>query len=126
MSCDGDLLFDPVNMTEAADVVSVIPGVLMFGCKALRDSLKKSESCAWGMKDKRVAIKALALKRSFVTSITHLMWVHSLAQLVHCMAKDSEVGRKVFLKYIAMGRWEFVIRLRPKVYLSAPPSRTGT
>lgn len=70
-----------------------MPGVLVLDCKALWDSLEKSESSSLGMRDKRVTIEALALKRSLDTSHTKLMWVYSLAQLADCMTKDSEVGR---------------------------------
>lgn len=50
-----NLLFGPVDLTEAADTVSEIPGVLVLDCKALWDSLEQSESSALGMCDKRVA-----------------------------------------------------------------------
>lgn len=60
------------------------------------------------MRDKRVAIEALALKKSVSTSQTKLMWVHSLAQLADCMTKDSQVRRLVFRKYLLTGRWRLV------------------
>lgn len=84
------------------------PGVLTLDCKALWDYLKKSESSALGIKDKRMAIEALALKRSLVSSNTVLRRVHSLAQLAGCMRKDSEVGRQAFMKYLPTGRWKLV------------------
>lgn len=55
-----------------------------------------------------MAIEALALKRSLAASNTVLRWVHSLAQLADCMTKDSEVGRQMFLKYLATGRWKLI------------------
>lgn len=72
-----DLLFGPADLKEAAEAICAIPGVLILDCKALWDSLEKSESSALGMLDKRVAIEALALKRSLIASNTVLRWVHS-------------------------------------------------
>lgn len=96
------------GLTEVADAVSASPGVSVLDCKALWGSLEESESSALGMRDKRVAIEAIALKRSLVVSNTKLIWVHSLAQLADCMTKDIEVGRGAFLKYLTTGRLRLV------------------
>ena len=49
-----------------------IPCCLVLDCKALWDGLARSESSALGMRDKRVAIEALALKRGLASTSTDL------------------------------------------------------
>jgi hypothetical protein len=103
-----DLLFGPLDLARAQQHVLHVPGVLILDCKALWDGLARSESSALGMKDKRVAIEALALKRTLEATDTQLSWVHSLAQWADCMTKDSPTGRDVFLKFAKTGIWRLV------------------
>ena len=68
-----DLLFGtPPNLQHAADNLSHIPGALVLDVKALWDCLSRSEPSALGMNDTRVAIEALALKRSLLATATKL------------------------------------------------------
>ena len=60
------------------------------------------------MRDKRVAIEALALKRGLASSSTELRWVDSLAQLADCMTKDGEQGRAIYLRFARTARWRLI------------------
>ena len=104
----GRLLFGPFDLATASAQVACIPCCLVLGCKALWDGLARNESSALGMKDKRVAIEALVLKRGLSSTSTDLRWVHSLAQLADCMTKDSEQGRTIFLRFARTARWRLV------------------
>ena len=103
-----DVLFGPVDLSQATDAIASIPATLVLDCKALWDSIARSESSALGMKDKRVAIEALALRRGLTATKTALSWVHSLAQLADSLTKDTEVGRGILLKCLRTGWWRLV------------------
>ena len=91
-------------------------GRLALDCKALWDSVARSESSALGMKDKRVAVEALALKRALHASETRLAWVHSQAMLADALTKDTEAGRSILLKCLQGDIWRLVFDSR---FLSA-------
>ena len=99
----------PVDLSESMAYIAQIPSALVLDAKALWDSLSRSERSALGMRDKRTAIDAYALKRALLASDTKLAWVHSLAQLADSMTKDTESGRTALRKVLsAATHWRLV------------------
>ncbi|CAK0907562.1 unnamed protein product [Prorocentrum cordatum] len=88
-----ELLLGPTPLKQWAAGCAKIPGALVLDCRGVFDALDKSESSALGMKDKRSALEALALKRGMAATATSLRWCHSGAQLSDCMTKNSEKAR---------------------------------
>ena len=65
-------------------------------CRGVFDALDKSESSALGMRNKRSAMEALALKRGMPLTKIALRWCHSGAQIADGMTKDSKKARRSF------------------------------
>ncbi|CAK0885629.1 unnamed protein product [Prorocentrum cordatum] len=70
------------------------------------NKLVRSESSALGMKDKRSALEALALKRGMAATATSLRWCHSGAQLSDCMTKNAEKARASYNLWQQRGTWK--------------------
>ncbi|CAK0855319.1 unnamed protein product [Prorocentrum cordatum] len=85
-----------------------IPGALVLDCRGVFDALDRSESSALGMKDKRSALEALALKRGMAATSTSLRWCHSGAQLSDCMTKNSEKARASYNLWQQRGTWKLI------------------
>ncbi|CAK0910501.1 unnamed protein product, partial [Prorocentrum cordatum] len=83
-------------------------GALVLDCSGVFDALDKSESSALGLKDKRRALEALALKRGMAATATSLRWCHSSAQLSDCMAKNSEKARASYNLWQQRGSWKLI------------------
>ena len=105
-----DFILDEVNdLRMANECISTIPGILILDCKSLYDSVNRSESSALGMKDKRTAIEALALRSAVMATNTSLKWSHSEAQLADVLTKLSGPGLKFFLQFLRRGKWRLVL-----------------
>jgi hypothetical protein len=103
-----ELLFGDIYMKEWAKDCARVPGALVLDCRGVFDALDKSESSALGMRDKRSAIEALALKKGMSLSKTSLRWCHSGAQLADCMTKDSEQARSAFNLWKQRRSWKLI------------------
>ena len=72
------------------------------------DALDKSESSALGIRDKRSATEALALKKGMSQTMTSMRWCHSGAQLADCMTKDSEQARSSYNLWQQRRSWRLI------------------
>ena len=89
------------------DCCATIPGALIMDCKGVFDALR-SESSGLGMKDKRSALEALALRRAMTSTNTVLKWCHSGAQLADVMTKDSPKARQAYDLLSQRKSWKLV------------------
>ena len=103
-----ELLFGDIYMKEWATDCARVPGALVLDCRGVFDALDKSESSALGMRAKRSAIEALALKKGMSLSKTSLRWCRSGAQLADCMTKDSEQARSAFNLWKQRRSWKLI------------------
>ncbi|CAK0852323.1 unnamed protein product [Prorocentrum cordatum] len=79
-----------------------------YDCRGVFDALDRSESSALGMKDKRSALEALALKRGMAATATSLRWCHNGAQLSDCMTKNAEKARASHNLWQQRGTWKLI------------------
>ena len=66
-----EILYGKFPLTEWAEACPAIPGALIMDCRGIFDALN-SESSGLGMKDKRSAVEALALRRAMNSTGTTL------------------------------------------------------
>ena len=103
-----EILMGPAPLNQWTSSCAKIPGALVLDCRGVFDALDRSESSALGMKDKRSALEALALKRGMAATATSLRWCHSGAQRSACMAKNSEKARASYNLWKQRGTWKLV------------------
>ena len=104
-----EVLFGSFPLRQWPLQCRLIPAVLVLDCRGVYDALAKSESSCLGMRDKRSAIEALALKRSMASTESGLRWCHSAAQLADCLTKGAEKAREPMQLLIQRKyRWKLV------------------
>ncbi|CAK0814932.1 unnamed protein product, partial [Prorocentrum cordatum] len=103
-----EILLGPAPLKQWTSSCAKIPGALVLDCRGVFDALDRSESSALGMKDKRSALEALALKRGMAATSTSLRWCHSGAQLSDCMTKNSEKARASYNLWLQRGTWKLI------------------
>ena len=102
-----EILYGKFPLTEWAEACRAIPGALIMDCRGIFDALN-SESSGLGMKDKRSAVEALALRRAMNSTGTALRWCHSGAQLSDVMTKDAVRARQAWDLFVQRGRWKLI------------------
>ena len=60
------------NVREWASWAEQVPGCLVMDCRGVFDAVAKSESSGLGLKDKRAALEALALRQAMTQLHTAL------------------------------------------------------
>ncbi|CAK0794151.1 unnamed protein product [Prorocentrum cordatum] len=103
-----EILLGPAPLKQWTSSCAKIPGALVPDCRGVFDALDRSESSALGMKDKRSALEAQALKRGMAATSTSLRWCHSGAQLSDCMTKNSEKARASYNLWQQRGTWKLI------------------
>ncbi|CAK0841212.1 unnamed protein product [Prorocentrum cordatum] len=103
-----EILLGPAPLKQWTSSCAKIPGALVLDCRGVFDALDRSESSALGMKDKRSALEALALKSGMAATSTSLRWCHSGAQLSDCMTKNSEKARASYNLWQQRGTWKLI------------------
>ena len=102
-----EILHGSVDLKDWTDQVAIVPAALIIDCRGVFDALQ-SESSGLGMKDRRSALEALALRRAMRSTSTTLRWCHSGAQLADMMTKNTVKSREAFDLFLNRGDWKIV------------------
>ncbi len=104
-----ELMCDSMSLFQWQGACARVPDGLVLDCRGLYDALGRSESSCLGLKDKRSALEALALKRSMTATGSALRWGHSASQLADCMTKSGSKAGAPFDLFVEKGfRWRLV------------------
>ena len=88
--------------------ISKVTGALVIDAKGVYDAIRRSESAALSMQDKRSAVEGLALRESIARTRTELRWCHSEANVADALTKQDTRAHELLRKFLSSRTWRIV------------------
>ena len=89
--------------------ISSVGGCLIVDAKGVFDAIRRSETAAFSMQDKRSAVEGLALRQAIGRTRTLPRWCHSEANVADALTKADNRAHELLRKFLQSRAWRSVL-----------------